>query len=88
MERIVHKIELNGPQIPMRKNAAAYVRVSDGKDAMLHSLAAQVSYYNALIGRHPEWRFAGIYADADKPYGLIPKARECKIMTAFTGISF
>lgn len=63
MERIVHKIEPNGPQILRRKSVAAYVRVSDGKDAMLHSLAAQVSYYNALIGRHPEWRFAGVYAD-------------------------
>ena len=42
---------------------AAYARVSSGKDAMLHSLSAQVSYYNELIQKNPEWLFAGIYAD-------------------------
>jgi DNA invertase Pin-like site-specific DNA recombinase len=42
---------------------AAYSRVSDGKDAMLHSLSAQVSYYSAMIQRNPEWIYAGTYAD-------------------------
>lgn len=45
------------------KNVAAYARVSSGKDAMLHSLAAQVSYYSELIRNHPDWRYAGVYAD-------------------------
>ncbi len=30
---------------------------------MLHSLSAQVSYYNDLIQKNPEWLFCGIYAD-------------------------
>lgn len=42
---------------------AAYARVSSGKDAMLHSLSAQVSYYSDLIQNHVGWSFAGVYAD-------------------------
>ena len=50
---------------------AAYARVSCDKDAMKHSLAAQmqttlapvVSYYNEYIQRNPDWVFAGIYAE-------------------------
>ena len=42
---------------------AAYARVSCDKDAMKHSLAAQISYYNEYIQRNPDWIFAGIYAD-------------------------
>ena len=30
---------------------------------MLHSLSAQVSYYNQLIQSNPEWLFCGVYAD-------------------------
>ena len=45
------------------KRVAAYARVSTGKDAMLHSLAAQVSYYSELIQRNPEYEYAGVYAD-------------------------
>ena len=36
-------------QLPVRKRVAAYARVSMEKDAMLHSLAAQVSYYSERI---------------------------------------
>ena len=49
--------------VQKRKRVAAYARVSSGKDAMLHSLAAQVSYYSELIQRNPEWEYAGVYAD-------------------------
>jgi DNA invertase Pin-like site-specific DNA recombinase len=49
--------------MPVRKRVAAYARVSSGKDAMLHSLAAQVSHYSALIQQRPEWEYAGVYAD-------------------------
>lgn len=49
---------------PVRlKRTAAYARVSLGTDDMLHSLSAQVSYYNDYIQRNPEWEFAGVYAD-------------------------
>ncbi len=47
-----------------RKKVAAYARVSSGKDAQLHSLSAQISYYNSLIGNRGDWELAGIYADA------------------------
>jgi hypothetical protein len=37
------------PTLPKKKRVAAYARVSSGKDAMLHSLSAQISYYSAYI---------------------------------------
>ena len=43
-------------QMPRLKRVAAYARVSMGKDAMLHSLAAQVSYYSDLIQRKTDRR--------------------------------
>ena len=51
------------PTLERLKNVAAYARVSSGKDAMLHSLAAQVSYYSQMIREQPGWRFSGVYAD-------------------------
>lgn len=42
---------------------AAYARVSSGKDAMLHSLASQVSYYSNLIQNRKGWIFVGVYSD-------------------------
>ena len=48
---------------PSLKRVAAYARVSSGKDAMLHSLSAQVSYYSALIQKHAGWLYCGVYAD-------------------------
>ena len=51
------------PKLPERYRVAGYSRVSDGKDAMLHSLSAQVSYYSAMIQRNPAWIYAGTYAD-------------------------
>ena len=47
---------------PKRKRVAAYCRVSSGKDAMLHSLSAQVSYYSDYIQSNG-WEYAGVYAD-------------------------
>ena len=49
--------------LPRLKNVAAYARVSSSKDAMQHSLAAQISYYRGLIQSHSGWRFAGVFAD-------------------------
>jgi len=51
------------PKLERPMNVAAYARVSSGKDAMLHSLSAQVSYYSKLIQQHTGWRYAGVYAD-------------------------
>lgn len=61
--RIVERVQFpNKPTIKLLRTAA-YARVSSGKDAMLHSLSAQVSYNNSLIQSNPEWLFCGVYAD-------------------------
>ena len=49
--------------MPRLERVAAYCRVSSGKDAMLHSLSAQVSRYSEFIQRRPGWAYAGVYAD-------------------------
>ncbi len=63
MSRIIRKIEPLVPKIPVKKRVAAYARVSSGKDAMLHSLSAQVSYYSEYIQKHGGWEYVGVYAD-------------------------
>lgn len=62
MRKII-KLEGNAAQPTQRKRVAAYARVSSGKDAMLHSLSAQISYYNDYIGSRGDWELTGIYAD-------------------------
>lgn len=65
MERKVEQVIF-----PKRKKqllkVAAYARVSSGKDEMLHSLSAQVDYYNDLITSNPEWLFCDVFADENK----------------------
>lgn len=63
MERIATRVQFPDAQKVKLLRTAAYARVSSGKDAMLHSLSAQVSYYNNLIQSNPEWLFCGVYAD-------------------------
>lgn len=53
-------------KLNQKKRVAAYARVSSGKDAMLHSLSAQVSYYSSLIQSHEEWLYVGVYTDEAK----------------------
>ena len=62
MERRIKQVPLQKIQAPKLTRVAAYARVSSGKDAMLHSLSAQVSYYNDLIQHHPGWVFSGVYS--------------------------
>ena len=68
---------------PKKKRVAAYARVSSGKDAMLHSLSAQVSYYSEYIQKH-DWEYAGVYADEaitgtkDKRENYQKLLEECK----------
>ena len=50
-------------KLERKKRVAAYARVSSGKDAMHHSLSAQVSYYSNLIQNHGDWLYMGVYAD-------------------------
>lgn len=63
MARNIRKIEPLVLKVPAKKRVAAYARVSCGKDAMLHSLSAQISYYSELIQKHRGWEYAGVYAD-------------------------
>ena len=63
MARTIQQISFPAPMRPSLKRVAAYARVSSGKDAMLHSLSAQVSYYSALIQKHAGWLYCGVYAD-------------------------
>ncbi len=51
------------PKLSKRLRVAAYARVSDGKEAMLKSLSAQVSYYKKLISENHMCVFAGVYSD-------------------------
>lgn len=63
MDRVVKQVPLRKAALPKLLRVAAYARVSSAKDAMHHSLSAQVSYYSDLIQSHPGWRYAGVYAD-------------------------
>ncbi len=63
MERIIKKVSPTKPMLPKKKRVAAYARVSSGKDAMLHSLSAQVSYYSDYIQKRRDWQYGGIYVD-------------------------
>lgn len=62
MPKIVNKVSYK-PRLAQQKKVAAYARVSTGKDAMLHSLSSQVSYYSKLIQGHEGWLYVGVYAD-------------------------
>ena len=66
MEKAVVQINQNAKETKVFKRVAAYARVSSGKDAMLHSLAAQIDYYKKLILSNPTWKFAGVFADEAK----------------------
>lgn len=63
MERVIKQVEFPVPAQPKAARVAAYARVSTGKDAMLHSLSAQVSQYSKMIQSHPGWLYCGVYVD-------------------------
>lgn len=63
MERIVERVDSYIPAQPRALRVCAYARVSSGKDAMLHSLSAQVSHYSEMIQSHIGWVYCGVYSD-------------------------
>ena len=65
-KRIVSRMPVL-PSMPVKKRVAAYARVSMDKEAMLHSLAAQIGYYSDLIRKNSEWEYAGVYAEMLTP---------------------
>lgn len=66
MERSITQTAFLKPPSEQMIRVAGYARVSSGKDAMLHSLAAQVSHYSDFIQRHHGWSYVGVYADEAK----------------------
>lgn len=66
MEKHIFNITPAPKDSVRKRRVAAYARVSCGKDAMLHSLAAQIDYYRNFIQSNPDWDFAGVYADEAK----------------------
>ena len=63
MEKVVQKILPTKLDLLKRKKVCAYARVSSGKDAMINSLSAQISYYSEYIQSCNEWEYTGVYAD-------------------------
>jgi site-specific DNA recombinase len=63
VKKIIIKKEKTIAAMPTLTRVAAYARVSSGKAEMLHSLAAQVSYYSDYIQRHSGWLYVGVYSD-------------------------
>lgn len=61
--RKITKLETKNIDLPKLKRVAAYARVSVERGRTLNSYSAQVSYYNELIQKNPEWEFAGVYSD-------------------------
>ena len=61
--KTVRKITRQDPAIRPRKRVAAYARVSMETERLQHSLSAQISFYNDMIQKNPDWIFAGVYAD-------------------------
>lgn len=47
----------------LKKRMAAYCRVSSQQDEQLHSLAAQMRFYENMLSKDTNCEFAGIYAD-------------------------
>ena len=64
MKKTVQKILPSKLLVLKRKMVCAYARVSSGKDEMLHSLSAQISYYSEYIQSCNEWEYVGVYADS------------------------
>lgn len=84
MNREVKRVPLTKAALPTLTRVAAYARVSSAKDAMRHSLSAQVSYYSGLIQRHPGWVYAGVYSDEartgtkDSREGFVRLLSDCR----------
>lgn len=81
MQKIT-KIQNFIPSIQKKKRVAAYARVSKNTERTMHSISAQISYYNDLIQKNPEWEFAGVYADGAITGTIAGKREEFQKMIA------
>ena len=50
-------------QTVQKQRVAVYCRVATDSEDHSASLAVQEAYYTEMVGQHPEWERAGIYAD-------------------------
>ena len=50
-------------QTVQKQWVAVYCRVATDSEDHFASLAVQEAYYTEMVGQHPEWELAGIYAD-------------------------
>lgn len=57
-----------------RKRAAAYCRVSTGREEQAESLQVQIAYYESQIKNNPNWEFVGVYFDTKS--GLQARKRD------------
>ena len=84
MAREVKQVTFTKAAISKLTRVAAYARLSSAKNAMHHSLSAQVSYYSGLIQNHPGWQYIGVYADEakngtkDTREGFVKLVSDCK----------
>ena len=51
------------PLKELKLRVCFYARVSTDKDEQLHSLSAQISFFNDYISKVPNWQFIGSYID-------------------------
>ena len=51
------------PLQELKLRVCFYARVSTDKDEQLHSLSAQISFFNDYISKVPNWQFIGSYID-------------------------
>ena len=61
----MNKVTVIQPTLAVKTNlrVAAYCRVSSDSANQLHSYAAQIKAYTAMVGRHEGWQLVDIYAD-------------------------
>lgn len=58
----------------IQQRVAVYARVSTDNIQQTSSYELQKKYYEDFVIHHPNWILVKIYADAETPYGLIPKS--------------
>jgi hypothetical protein len=81
MQRTIRKLPPRQMPVARKKRVAAYARVSTGKMAALESLATQTGHYSSLIQQHRDWEYAGVFYDADTPYGHNPNSHKGTVLT-------
>ena len=61
--------------VPVKRRAAAYARVSTDEEEQINSYDAQVRHYTEYIQENDSWEFVGMYADKDRS-GTTTKRRD------------